>query len=1839
MKKHMSPQQHQALFRRKPLITALEPRILLDGAAVATAVEMTTDVAFQESAAHNAPAEEAVHFDAPAPVQAEPAGQRRELAFVDASVEGYQSLVDGLGDGIEVILLDGNGNGLEQMVAALQGQSGLDAIHVFSHGSVGELTLGSFTLNNSNLAAQEELLSALGESLTESGDLMLYGCYVGANSEGRDFIDAIAGLTGADVAASEDLTGAAGLGGDWTLEVESGVIEAASLAIADYEALLGGSDTNDAPIFGAETSNTQVSVFSYPNLNGTDANPGSGNENANLASIIQWVINQGGDYTLDTSIQNFTDADFAKKLYSSGFFFMTDMESRDPANQDFLPDSAQTTLRNWVDEGGVIMMTGTGGPKDTTFLNNIFGWDLTTQSGSSWSLNTANAAGTPFEGGPASLSNLSATDAIGRGTVEGFTAIYGTDANATVAVIRYGGGTVIFLGYDYYNAGIAGTGFTDTATQYGQDVSNGSQNTNNWVREIIPRALQYSANLSSNKDLFATGDSLTTEGGIIVSDADPADSVMVSVSGVSVTHLGADEAPLATTFTPDQLAAIQAMLSLGEQPVISSGSTTGEVNWTFDSGGEHFGFVGAGETLVLTYQLVADDGKGGVTSRDLVLTVKGINDAPTLSVENAAPMLEVAGDSSTQALESSGVISFNDADIADTVSITHAANNDMVWSGGTLDAGLASALAGGFSIPATTHGASGGVNWSYNLPAVDLDFLAAGETITFSYTVTATDSQGATAEQVVSFTIEGSNDAPVFAPLDPNTQVSVFSYPNLNGTDANPGSGNENANLASIIQWVINQGGDYTLDTSIQNFTDADFADKLNASGFFFMTDMESGNSGSQDFLPDSAQTTLRNWVNDGGVIMMTGTGGPKDTTFLNNIFGWDLTTQGGSSWSLNTANAVGTPFEGGPASLSNLSATDAIGRGTVEGFTAIYGTDDNATVAVIRYGGGTVIFLGYDYYNAGIAGTGFTDTATQYGQDVSNGSQNTNDWVREIIPRALQYSASLASNTELFAGGDTLITEGNVVVSDADQADTVSVSVGGVSVAHLGADEAPLATTFTPDQLAALQAMLSLGEQPVITSGSTTGELDWIFNSGDEHFEFVGAGETLVLTYQLVADDGKGGVTSRDLVLTVKGINDAPTLSVENAAPMLEVAGDSSTQALESSGVISFNDADIADTVSITHAANNDMVWSGGTLDAGLASALAGGFSIPATTHGASGGVNWSYNLPAVDLDFLAAGETITFSYTVTATDSQGATAEQVVSFTIEGSNDAPVFAPLDPNTQVSVFSYPNLNGTDANPGSGNENANLASIIQWVINQGGDYTLDTSIQNFTDADFADKLNASGFFFMTDMESGNPGSQDFLPDSAQTTLRNWVNDGGVIMMTGTGGPKDTTFLNNIFGWDLTTQSGSSWSLNTANAVGTPFEGGPASLSNLSATDAIGRGTVEGFTAIYGTDDNATVAVIRYGGGTVIFLGYDYYNAGIAGTGFTDTATQYGQDVSNGSQNTNDWVREIIPRALQYSASLASNTELFAGGDTLITEGNVVVSDADQADTVSVSVGGVSVAHLGADEAPLATTFTPDQLAALQAMLSLGEQPVITSGSTTGELDWIFNSGDEHFEFVGVGETLVLTYQLVADDGNGGVTSRDLVLTVKGINDAPTLSVEASAPILEVAGDSSAQDLRGTGLVSFGDLDDNDTVSLSVVGNNDMVWSGGSLSPELAAQLLGGFSIPATVNAAAPGGTSWSYAVDNVDLDFLAAGETITFSYTVTATDSQGATASEVVSFTLIGSNDAPTLSVVDAAPILEVAGDSSAQDLRGTGLVSFGDLDDNDTVSLSVVGNNDMVWS
>ncbi|MBK8386284.1 MAG: DUF4347 domain-containing protein [Candidatus Accumulibacter sp.] len=54
-------------------------------------------------------------------------------------------------------------------------------------------------------------LQSIGSSLTDSGDLLLYGCNVAQGDAGKLFIDSLAAaMSQADVAASNDLTGGSG---------------------------------------------------------------------------------------------------------------------------------------------------------------------------------------------------------------------------------------------------------------------------------------------------------------------------------------------------------------------------------------------------------------------------------------------------------------------------------------------------------------------------------------------------------------------------------------------------------------------------------------------------------------------------------------------------------------------------------------------------------------------------------------------------------------------------------------------------------------------------------------------------------------------------------------------------------------------------------------------------------------------------------------------------------------------------------------------------------------------------------------------------------------------------------------------------------------------------------------------------------------------------------------------------------------------------------------------------------------------------------------------------------------------------------------------------------------------------------------------------------------------------------------------------------------------------------------------------------------------------------------------------------------------------------------------
>jgi hypothetical protein len=121
-----------------------------------------------------------------------------------------------------VVVLDASKDGLQQMADYLQGRSGLDAIHLLSHGADGTVQMGNVWLSSGNLAEHSTALQSIGAALKADGDLLLYGCDVGQGDKGQSFLDQLAAITGADVAASDDATGAAVMGGDWELEARVG---------------------------------------------------------------------------------------------------------------------------------------------------------------------------------------------------------------------------------------------------------------------------------------------------------------------------------------------------------------------------------------------------------------------------------------------------------------------------------------------------------------------------------------------------------------------------------------------------------------------------------------------------------------------------------------------------------------------------------------------------------------------------------------------------------------------------------------------------------------------------------------------------------------------------------------------------------------------------------------------------------------------------------------------------------------------------------------------------------------------------------------------------------------------------------------------------------------------------------------------------------------------------------------------------------------------------------------------------------------------------------------------------------------------------------------------------------------------------------------------------------------------------------------------------------------------------------------------------------------------------------------------------------------------------------
>ncbi|WP_217362357.1 VCBS domain-containing protein, partial [Ruegeria arenilitoris] len=158
------------------------------------------------------------------------------------------------------------------------------------------------------------------------------------------------------------------------------------------------------------------------------------------------------------------------------------------------------------------------------------------------------------------------------------------------------------------------------------------------------------------------------------------------------------------------------------------------------------------------------------------------------------------------------------------------------------------------------------------------------------------------------------------------------------------------------------------------------------------------------------------------------------------------------------------------------------------------------------------------------------------------------------------------------------------------------------------------------------------------------------------------------------------------------------------------------------------------------------------------------------------------------------------------------------------------------------------------------------------------------------------------------------------------------------------------------------------------------------------------------------------------------------------SGFESLATAQFQITIEG---TND--APVVTEATDVSETL-QETEA-----SLSTTGSFEVADLDVTDVVTL--GSPILQSRGGNDSGAGNDAT------LLAMFSATPGTVIDGTGTTGTVSWTFDAGTDAFDYLAVGESLMLTYRVPISDDNtpAGETYQDIMITIEGTNDAPVVT--------------------------------------------------------------------------------------------------------------------------------------------------------------------------------------
>ncbi|MEG4402217.1 DUF4347 domain-containing protein, partial [Microcoleus sp. N9_A4] len=167
------------------------------------------------------------------------------IVILDPTIPDSQHLISGIKPDTATYILKSQPDAVEQIATILAQHTGIETLHIITHGDSGKLYLGTTELNSSNIHNYSHQLQQWRNSLTDNANIILYGCSVAAGDRGHQFLTQLHQLTGANIAANPHPTGNSTLGGTWDiLQLIPPSSEAPQLALTEttlktYSGVLG----------------------------------------------------------------------------------------------------------------------------------------------------------------------------------------------------------------------------------------------------------------------------------------------------------------------------------------------------------------------------------------------------------------------------------------------------------------------------------------------------------------------------------------------------------------------------------------------------------------------------------------------------------------------------------------------------------------------------------------------------------------------------------------------------------------------------------------------------------------------------------------------------------------------------------------------------------------------------------------------------------------------------------------------------------------------------------------------------------------------------------------------------------------------------------------------------------------------------------------------------------------------------------------------------------------------------------------------------------------------------------------------------------------------------------------------------------------------------------------------------------------------------------------------------------------------------------------------------------------------------------------------------------------